>query len=231
MVERSLEVHSGAMNDDAGHASPEAMREQVREYVAAVHATYLDHVAHLAPGTRGALPLVAAGEVTVVAAAARQLHLIATTEPLPAPQGPEVELTGEHRGTSWTVRFFDPSVLPALGLLADDAADDVRRVLGISDTVYHLTVGVGGGLTAHHAQHSGVALANQHARTARDLERIRRALPRQQRTVDELGDCARLGLDRAAALLATDLTAGRVVPEPGAPADSCLAAVLADVSR
>ena len=207
------------------------MRELVGEYVRAVHTTYLDHVAHLPPAVRGALPLVAAGGVTVVAAAAQRLHLVATTDRLPAPAGPEVELADEHRGVAWTVRFFDPSVLPELGVLADDGPHDVRRVLGIADTVYHLTVAGGGGLTGHHAQHSGVALANQHAKAQRDLDRIRRALPGRQRIVEELGVCARLGLDRAAALLAGDLTSGRVVPAAGVPAASCLDAVLADVHR
>ncbi|WP_123809793.1 hypothetical protein [Micromonospora globispora] len=219
------------MSDEPPPARPEAMRDLVREYVCALHTTYLDHVGHLPPAERGALPLVAAGEVTVVAAAAQRLHLVATTEPLPAPQGPEVEFADEHHGIAWTVRFYDPSVLPELGLLAEDAPKDVRRILGITNTVYHLTVAVGGGLSGHHAQHSGVALANQHAKTFRDLDRIRRALPRQQRTVDEFGVCARLGLDRAAALLAADLTSGRVAPEAGAPAASCLAAVLDDVTR
>lgn len=218
------------MNEDAPHHRPEAMRDLVREYVLALHSTYLDHVAHLPPGTRAALPLVRAGRLTVAVAATRQLHLLATSAPLPAPQGPEVELHDEYRGVSWTVRFFDPSVLPPLGLLPEDTPAAVRRVLGITDTVYHLTVTIGGGLTGHHASHSGVALANQHAHAVRDLERIRRALPHQERTVDELGDCTRLGLDRAAALLAADLTSGRVAPAPGTPAASCLAAVLADVT-
>lgn len=223
--------HPWGVIDDAHHPGPEAMRDLVRDYVTAVHATYLDHVAHMSPGTRGALPLVAAGRLTVVVAAAQRLHLVATTDRLPAPQGPEVELRDEHRGVAWTVRFFDPSVLPALGLLPEDDPADVRRILGVSDTIYHLTVAVGGGLTGHHAQHTGVALANQHAKAVRDLERIRHALPRHERVVDELGDCARLGLDRAAALLAAELTSGRVVPEPGTPAASCLAAVLDDVTR
>jgi hypothetical protein len=204
------------------------MRDLVREYVGALHATYLDHVAHMPPAERGALPLVAAGQVTVVAAAAQRLHLVATTDPLPAPHGPEVELTDEHHGIAWTVRFYDPSVLPALGLLTEDTPADVRRALGIASIVYHLTVAVGGGLSGHHAQHSGVALANQHTKTTRDLERIRRALPRQTWLVDELGVCTRLGLDRAAALLAADLTSGRVVVAPGTPAEACLDAVLAD---
>lgn len=207
------------------------MRELVQDYVNAVHASYLDHVRHLPPGERGALPLVAAREVTVIAAAAQRLHLLATSDALPALQGPEVELTDHYLGVSWTLRFYDPSVMPELGLLADDEPADVRRVLGVADTVYHLAVAIGGGLSAHHAQHSGVALANQHAKAARDLDRIRRALPQQARTVDELGACVRNGLDRAAALLAADLTAGRVAAGPGTPAASCLEAVLGDVSR
>lgn len=207
------------------------MRELVRDYVRAVHTTYLDHVRHLPPAERGALPLVAASRVTVVAAAAQRLHLVATTDPLPATHGPEVELLDEHHGIRWTVRFYDASVLPELGLLTEDAPHDVRRVLGVTSTVYHLTVSVGGGLSGHHAQHSGVALANQHAKTARDLDRLRRTLPRQLALIDELGTCVRIGLDRAAALLACDLTSGRVTPEPGTPATRCLDAVLDDVTR
>jgi hypothetical protein len=211
---------------------PEAMRRLVGDYVAALHAAYLDHVRHLPPAERAGLPLVAARDVTVVAAAAHRLHLVATTDALPAPQGPEVELVEAYQGVGWTVRFLDPSVLPELGLLTgNDEAADVRRVLGVADTVYHLAVDVGGGLGAHHAQHSGVALANQHAKALRDLDRVRRALPRQARTVDELGVCVRNGLDRATALLAADLTGGRVVPAAGTPAASCLEAVLADVTR
>jgi hypothetical protein len=212
-------------------AGPEAMRELVREYVGALHASYLDQVRHLPPAERGSLPLVAARQVTVVAAAARRLHLIATTAVMPPPQGQEVELVDDYLGLVWTLRFYDPSVVPELGLLADDEPEDVRRVLGVADTVYHLAVAVGGGLSGHHAQHSGVALANQHAKVGRDLDRLRRALPRQAGTVDELGICVRIGLDRAAALLAADVTQGRVVPTPGASAGSSLDAVLADLSR
>jgi hypothetical protein len=219
------------MTDDAHTSGPEAMRDLVRDYVGTLHATYLDHAAHLAPAERGALPLVAAGRITVVAAAARRLHLVATTDPFPSPQGPEVSLADDYRGTSWAVRFYDASVLPELGILADDSPTAVRRVLGISDTVYHLTVAVGGGLGGHHAQHSGVALANQHAKVFRDLDRVRRALPAQPALVDELRTSVRLGLDRACALLAAELTSGRVRPAPGTSAEECLAAVLQDVSR
>jgi hypothetical protein len=211
------------------------MRETVRDYVRAVHASYLDTVRHLPPAERGALPLVSAEGVTVLAAASRRLHLVATTDRLPGPRGPEVAVVDDHAGTRWTVRFFDPSVLPDLGILAEDTPEEVRRVLGVSDTVYHLTVEVGGGLTEHHAQHSGVALAHLHTKRSRDLDRLRHALPQQARVVDELGACARLGLDRAASLLATELTSGRVVPLPGTSAEACLEAVLetvlADVRR
>lgn len=219
------------MIEDDLPAGPETMREIVQEYVRALHTTYLDHVRHLPPGERGSLPLVAASAVTVIAAASRRLHLVATTEALPAPAGPEVAATDEYLGTRWTVRFYDPSVLPGLGMLDDDPPEQVRRVLGVVGTVYHLTVAPGGGLTGHHAQHSGVALANLHAKTVRDLDRVRRALPRHGRTVDELGACARLGLDTAARLLAAELTSGRVVPDPGTPADVCVDAVLAEVAR
>ena len=206
------------------------MRDLVGDYVNALHATYLDHVRHLPPAERGALPLVAARQLTVIAAATQRLHLLATTNSMPALHGQEVEFADDYQGLTWTLRFYDPSVLPDLGLLAEDSPDAVRRILGVADTVYHLAVDVGGGLSAHHAQHSGVALANQHAKTVRDLDRLRRALPQQVRGVDELGACVRTGLDLAAALLATELTAGRVVPAPGTPAAVSLQAVLDDVS-
>ena len=210
-------------------AGPEGMRQLVRDYVWTVHATYLDHVRHLPPGVRGSLPLLSAGHVTVAAAAARRLHLVAVTTTLPGGADHEVAITDEHDGTSWTTRFYDPSVLPGLGLLVEDSPADVRRVLGVGETVYHLTVEPGGGLDAHHAQHSGVALANQHARTVRQLDRLRQALPHRADVVDELGTCAALGLDRAAALLARELTSGRVDPAPGAPASDVLDAVVEDV--
>lgn len=232
MVKYSFKGHAGCMIDQApSPARPEAMRELVRDYVHAVHTTYLDHVRHLPPGERGALPLVAAGEMTVVAAATRQLHLVATVDRLPPPQGREVSLRDAYLGVGWTLRFYDPSVLPELGLVPSDEPAEVRRVLGVAATVYHLTVSVGGGLTVHHAQHSGVALANQHAGTARDLDRIRRALPQRGAVVTELASCVRNGLDRASALLAADLTGGRVTPPPGTPASESLHAVIEDVTR
>lgn len=215
------------MADDVARG-PEAMREATRGYVWTLHATYLDHARHLPPAERAALPMIAADGFTVVAAASRRLHLVATPQRLPDPQGPEVEVADDYAGASWRLRFFDPSVLPELGTLADDTPQAVRQVLGITDTVYHLSVSPGGGLSEHHAQHSGVALANDHAGTWRDLEQLRHRLPRQSGWIDELAACVRLGLDRSAALLASDLTAGRVALADR-PAAESLGAVLADV--
>lgn len=207
------------------------MREATRAYVWTLHATYLDHVKSLPPGERALLPLVSAGRFTVAATAARGLHLIATGDPLPRPAGPEVEIDDEYDGTRWRLRFFDPSILPELGTVADDDPATVRRVLGVSDTLYHLTVSVGGGLAEHHAQHSGVALANSQASTWRDLERLRRLCPHHVPEVDELAACVRLGLDRSTALLVTEITDGRVHPAAGASADTSLRAALADLAR
>lgn len=207
------------------------MRGLVRDYVWTLHSTYAEHVRHLPPGERAGLPLFAVRDFTVVAAAARDLHLLAIGAALPSPVGPEVEVADEHAGISWRLRFYDPSVLPELGLLAHDDPAEVRRVLGVTDTLYHLTVAPGGGLDAHHAQHSGIALANLHAQLGRDLERLRRAMPRDTAAVDELGVCARIGLDRAAALLARELTGGAVDTSPGTSARACVTAVLDHVGR
>ena len=69
--------------------------------------------------------------------------------PLPAPIGQEVELVDEHLGTRWSLRFFDPSVIPDLGVLARRRArESVRRTLGVAGAIYHLTVADGGGLSA-----------------------------------------------------------------------------------
>lgn len=209
---------------------PETMREIVAEYVRALHVTYLDHVAHLPPGERGALPLRPGHDLTIVAAAARRLHLVATTAEV-APAAAAV--TGEHCGLAWRVDFLDPSVLPGLGLVDDEDVLAVRRLLGTPDVVYHLAVTVGGTLSTHHAQHSAVALANLHTSTTRDADRLRQSLPHHPE-VEELISCARLGLDRAATLLAAQLTAGRVgAAQEGAPtvATETLRLVVQDVTR
>jgi hypothetical protein len=134
--------------------------------------------------------------------------VLATTNALPAPHGQEVEEADEVDGLSWTVRFYDPVVLPELGLVDEStgfAAVDVRRVLGVADVIYHLTVTPGGGLSAHHAQHAGTGLANQHAALARDGQQLRHLLRGREELVDELVTAERLSLHRSVRLLAAEI--------------------------
>src|SRR6266540_2291771 len=94
------------------------------------------------------------------AAGARNLHVVATEERFPAPVGQEVELSGQVNGLAWGLRFFDPVVLPVLGLVAESegpAPEEVRRALGIRTYLYHLVVEPGSQLTPHHATHAGTA--------------------------------------------------------------------------
>lgn len=197
------------MSDDASRAPgrPEEMRTRLADYVHALHRAYLSHTDLLAPAEKAGMPLVTRDRVTVAVAAARDLHLVATTEALPPPRGPEVELEEEYAGVRWTVRFYDPSILPELGMVAatgDDPAT-VRRVLGVADVVYHLSVSPGAGLGEHHAQHAGVALANQHAAALREGQSLRHLFPGREALVDEFVVADRLGLGHAAALLAREI--------------------------
>jgi hypothetical protein len=190
---------------------PEDMRALVADFVRSLHAAYLDQARLLPPAEQARLPLLAAQDLVVAAAAARQLHLVATTDAFPPPTGPEVVVADELPGLFWSVRFFDPVVLPELGLLGDSgdaAASDVRRVLGVGRMVYHLSVSPGGGLTPHHAQHAGTGLANQHAAAARDYEALRAAAGGRAELVDELAVAERVGLTQAVALLAEAILPG-----------------------
>ena len=190
---------------------PEAMRAALRGYVAALHHAYLGAAAVLPPGERAALPLLRAGQVTVIVAAARNLHVLATADPLPRPRGQEVQEHDSDGDLAWTVRFYDPVVLPALALVEEDgvpAPGDVRRVIGITDVIYHLSVAPGGGLAPHHAQHAGTGLANQHAAAVRDADTLRAALRGREALVDEFAVAERLGLHHAVRLLAAALAPG-----------------------
>jgi len=213
---------------------PEDARATLSEFVRALHEAYLAGALLLAPGERAALPLLAADGITVVVAAAGDLHLIGTTARLPAPAGPEVAEPGAAGPIRWTVRFYDPVVLPELGMIGAGGQGQAaaRRVLGISDVLYHLTVGQGGGLTAHHAAHAGTALVNQHAAVARDGETLRALLPRQAGLVDEFVTAERLGLRHSLRLLAAELAGDdQAVTEAIAGADDAAVrrAVLAAV--
>ena len=88
------------------------------------------------------------------------------------------------------------------------APGDVRRVIGITDVIYHLSVAPGGGLAPHHAQHAGTGLANQHAAAVRDADTLRAALRGREALVDEFAVAERLGLHHAVRLLAAALAPG-----------------------
>jgi hypothetical protein len=202
-------------------ADPGQLRDAMAAFVSALHGSYLDQARLLPVGERGALPLLRPGGLTVLAVGVRHLHVLATTAPLPAPQGPEVEVADSVPGLAWTLRFFDPVVVPALGLVDESEGPqpaEVRRVLGVPDVVYHLSVSPGGGLTPHHAQHAGTGLANQHAAVFRDHDAIRAHAGSRVELAEEYAVAERLGLHQASRLLA-----GRL-----APRDAALTAVCAD---
>ena len=102
-------------------ADPMAMRRAVAGYVEGIHRAYAQQASTFPPAVRGRMPLLSAGRFTVVAAGARNLHVLATTEALGPLRGEEVELPGSLDGMEWTVRFYDPVVLPALGLIDEGA--------------------------------------------------------------------------------------------------------------
>jgi len=184
------------------------MRQAMAAYVAALHAAYLDQAAHLPPGERAALPLIGAGSFTVVAVGARHLHVLGTTSALPAISGPEIELSNTDGELSWTLRFYDPVLIPELGLIDESDGPDsaaVRSILGIDDVVYHLSVSPGGGLSQHHAQHAGTALANTHSASSRDYENLRAWAPAKAQLIDEFATAQRVGLTAAANLLAREI--------------------------
>jgi len=194
------------------------MRAAMAEYVTAVHRAYLEAAAGLPPAERARLPLVAAGHFTVAAVGTRHLHVIATTDALPAPVGQEVCLTGHDADLAWSLRFFDPVVLPPLGLLDEETGPQSQRVrdlLGVSGVVYHLTVPPGGGLTPHHALHAGTGLAHSHAAAARDYESLLALLPHRAALVTQMHAAETAGLPSCVVLLARHL----------APADDVLSSI------
>lgn len=208
-----------------GAAAAEAMRAAMADYIAAVHRAYLEAAAPLSPGERGRLPLIRAREFTVAAVGARNLHVIGTQDLLPAPQGPEIALAGEEGDLRWTVRFFDPVVLPPLGLIDDTApgsAERIRDLLGLSGIVYHLTVPPGGGLTAHHALHAGTGLAHSHSASARDYDTLMQLLPTSAALLREMRAAESSGLSASTLLLARAISAEdeRLVK---LPVDTCTA--------
>lgn len=180
-------------------------------YVLALHRAYLDAAALLPPGDRARLPLIRQGSLTVAAVGARDLHVIGTAEPLPPPRGQETGLDDAAEDLRWTLRFFDPVVVPPLGLIdaaTDSATDQVRQILGIRTCLYHLVVPPGSSLTPHHASHAGTGLAHAHAAAARDFEQIRAHARGREHLVDDMHGAYVAGLVRAQVLLAQAICPG-----------------------
>src|SRR6266567_1885731 len=155
---------------------PEQMRTAVARYVEEIHRAYVAQALTFPAAVRGRMPLLAPGPLTVAAVGARNLHVLATRDSLGPVHGQEVELSGSVEGLSWTLRFFDPVVLPELALIDESsgpAFGEVRHALGVGTVVYHFVASPGAGLSAHHAAHVGTGLAGGHSAAARDFETIR----------------------------------------------------------
>jgi hypothetical protein len=198
----------GAEQKRAAPAAPEQMRAVVAQYVMEIHRAYTAQAATFPAAVRGRLPLLAPGPLTVAAVAARNLHLLATRDPLGPVRGPEVQVAASVEGLSWTLRFFDPVVLPELSLIDESSGPafaEVRHALGIGTVIYHFVAEPGTGLTAHHAAHVGTGLAGGHSAAARDFETIRSRLRGREDLVDEMAGAAAAGLVRAHAMLAAAL--------------------------
>jgi hypothetical protein len=201
------------------------MRAAMCDYVRAIHAAYLDAAAPLPPAEYARLPLIAATDLTIIAVGTRNLHVLGTTQTLAAPVDPEVELTDATGPLTWRIRFFDPVVAPALGLIDESTSaqpEQVRDVLGVRTVVYHLTVPPGGGLSAHHALHAGTGLAHSHAAAHRDFDSIVALVPQLAALVAEMRGAEVAGLLSAQVLIARAINPDSVVLAqlPVAPADS-----------
>lgn len=187
--------------------SPETMRQAMAEYVSTVHQAYLTQARMQPPAVQGRMGLLHR-PFTVAAVGVQNLHVIATAETLGPARGQEVEAEETLDTMAWTLRFFDPVVLPALGMIdesAGPASAKVRRVLGISTHLYHLIVQPGSQLTSHQAGHAGAGLANSEIAEARDFDSIRARLGGREDLVDEMEGAALAGLVHAQALLAREL--------------------------
>ena len=85
---------------------------------------------HVPARGAGAMPLLTGGPLQVAAVGARNLHLLATREGLGPLRGQEVAVEGSLPGLDWTLRFYDPVVAPALGLISEDDGPAYAEVRG-----------------------------------------------------------------------------------------------------
>ena len=109
---------------------PERMRAAVADYVTGLHRAYLAQADTFPPAVRGAMPLLTGGPLQVAAVGARNLHMLATREGLGPLRGQEVAVEGSLPGLDWTLRFYDPVVVPALGLISEADGPAYAEVRG-----------------------------------------------------------------------------------------------------
>jgi hypothetical protein len=193
------------MGSESSQTAPEDMRTAMADYIRASHQAYVDACAHLAPADRLRLPLFAAPQFTVTAVGTRYLHVVGTQEILPAPQGHEVSINDSVGDLHWVLRFYDPTVIPSLGLIDETdgpAIIEVQDALGLRSTLYHLSIPPGSGLSSHHAQHAGTGLAHSHAAAIRDFDTITALAPHKTELVLEMNSAFVNNLSNAHALLA-----------------------------
>jgi hypothetical protein len=208
-----------------GPPGPERMRRAVGDYVQGMHDAYVRQARTLAAADQGRMPLLDGTPLWVAAVGTRHLHVIGTHELLGVGQrGTVATVEGSAGPLTWTLVFYDPVVVPELGLIDErdgPAFEEVRRALGIGTHIYHLTIQPSAGLDAHRAGHTGTGLANAHATEVRELETIERSVgPARAPLAVELAGALRAGLPRAAALVARAL----------APADDAVEAIAARAS-
>ncbi|MEX1264374.1 MAG: hypothetical protein WEE66_10670 [Actinomycetota bacterium] len=189
------------------------MRDAVAEYVRAAHDAYVRAALLQSPAVQGRLPLLSGETLTIAAIGTHYLHLVATREALGAgPRGEIAFVDGATGPISWRLHFFDPVVVPALGL-TDEAEGPAfaaaREAIGIRTYLYHLTLKPPTDLDPHHAGHTGAGLAGAHVAEARDFEAIRRAVgPDLAPLAAEFEGAAIAHLDRASGLIARTLAPG-----------------------
>lgn len=138
-------------------------------YIRAIHQAYLETVSgRITTDDLDALPLAGA-PFTVFAVGAGQLHVIATRDRTLEPDPREVRFEEALGPLAWSVRFLDPVVLPALGLVDDAGPSGGRTILealGVQTVLYQLTSSLEGALSPHQASHAGAGLANTHLRAS-----------------------------------------------------------------
>lgn len=187
------------------------MRRATAGFVTAIHRAYATELRSLPPAARRRLPLVSGGPFEVAAVGLHHLHLLATHDHLGTGDDEIIEASGSAPPLSWTLRFYDATILPALTTLDEStqpAVDGVRRVLGVGATLYHLVVQQGATLDYHRAEHFGAGLAHSHAAAVIDFAAMRRCARGREDLVDEMEAATIAGLRHCQRLLALALAPG-----------------------